>query len=334
MVFLKEMYKVLKMIIIVTGGAGFIGSNFIFHMLKNHPNDCIICLDKLTYAGNLCTLRPIMNQPNFSFVKADICDRDAIYRIFEDEHPDIVVNFAAESHVDRSIDSPSIFYQTNVLGTVTLLEACRTYGIKRFHQVSTDEVYGDLPLTAAVSGFKENDLLRPSSPYSSSKAAADLAVLSYHRTYGIPVTISRSSNNYGKFQHTEKLIPKMIKLALKNKPLPLYGDGSNVRDWLYVHDHCRAIDMILQHGRVGEIYNVGAGEERSNLEIVHLICRILNKPESLIQFVEDRKGHDVRYSLDVSKIHNELGWSPETAFDVGMAETIQWYEEKYGENSL
>lgn len=320
--------------ILITGGAGFIGSNFIFHMLKNHPNDCIICLDKLTYAGNLCTLRPIMNQPNFSFVKADICDRDAICRIFEAERPDMVVNFAAESHVDRSIDSPSIFYQTNVLGTVTLLEACRIYGIKRFQQVSTDEVYGDLPLSAAAPGFKETDQLRPSSPYSSSKAAADLAVLSYYRTYGIPVTISRSSNNYGRFQHPEKLIPKMIQLALKKKPLPLYGDGSNVRDWLYVHDHCRAIDMILQHGRVGEIYNVGSGEERSNLEIVHLICRILNKPESLIQFVEDRKGHDVRYSLDISKIRNELGWSPETAFDVGMAKTIQWYEEEYGENSL
>jgi len=275
-----------------------------------------------------------MNQPNFSFVKADICDREAIYRLFAAERPDMVVNFAAESHVDRSIDSPSIFYQTNVLGTVTLLEACRIYGIKRFQQVSTDEVYGDLPLSAAAPGFKETDQLRPSSPYSSSKAAADLAVLSYHRTYGIPVTISRSSNNYGRFQHPEKLIPKMIQFALKKKPLPLYGDGSNVRDWLYVHDHCRAIDMILQHGRVGEIYNVGAGEERSNLEIVHLICRILNKPESLIQFVEDRKGHDVRYSLDVSKIRNELGWCPETAFDVGMAKTIQWYEEEYGENAL
>ena len=275
-----------------------------------------------------------MNQPNFSFVKADICDREAIYRLFAAERPDMVVNFAAESHVDRSIDSPSIFYQTNVLGTVTLLEACRIYGIKRFQQVSTDEVYGDLPLSAAAPGFKETDQLRPSSPYSSSKAAADLAVLSYHRTYGIPVTISRSSNNYGRFQHPEKLIPKMIQFALKKKPLPLYGDGSNVRDWLYVDDHCRAIDMILQHGRVGEIYNVGAGEERSNLEIVHLICRILNKPESLIQFVEDRKGHDVRYSLDVSKIRNELGWCPETAFDVGMAKTIQWYEEEYGENAL
>ena len=320
--------------ILITGGAGFIGSNFIFHMLKNHPNDCIICLDKLTYAGNLCTLRPIMNQPNFSFVKVDICDREAIYRLFAAERPDMVVNFAAESHVDRSIDSPSIFYQTNVLGTVTLLEACRIYGIKRFQQVSTDEVYGDLPLSAAAPGFKETDQLRPSSPYSSSKAAADLAVLSYHRTYGIPVTISRSSNNYGRFQHPEKLIPKMIQLALKKKPLPLYGDGSNVRDWLYVHDHCRAINMILQHGRVGEIYNVGSGEERSNLEIVRLICRSLNKPESLIQFVEDRKGHDVRYSLDISKIRNELGWSPETAFDVGMAKTIQWYEEEYGENSL
>ena len=220
----------MNMKILIAGGAGFIGSNLIFHMLKNHPNDCIICLDKLTYAGNLCMLRPIMNQPNFGFVKADICDRDAIYRIFEAERPDMVVNFAAESHVDRSIDSPSIFYQTNVLGTVTLLEACRTYGIKRFHQVSTDEVYGDFPLTAAVSGVKEIDLLRPSSPYSSSKAAADLVVLSYHRTYGIPITISRSSNNYGKFQHTEKLIPKMIKLVLQDKRLPLYGDGSNVRD--------------------------------------------------------------------------------------------------------
>ena len=216
----------------------------------------------------------------------------------------------------------------------TLWEANSLFNCKEVHQVSTDKVYGDLPLSAAAPGFKETDQLRPSSPYSSLKAAADLAVLSYHRTYGIPVTIGRSSNNYGRFQHPEKLIPKMIQLALKNKPLPLYGDGSNVRDWLYVHDHCRAIDMILQHGRVGEIYNVGAGEERSNLEIVHLICRTLNKPESLIQFVEDRKGHDVRYSLDISKIRNELGWSPETAFDVGMAKTIQWYEEEYGENSL
>ena len=216
----------------------------------------------------------------------------------------------------------------------TLWEANSLFNCKEVHQVSTDKVYGDLPLSAAAPGFKETDQLRPSSPYSSLKAAADLAVLSYHRTYGIPVTIGRSSNNYGRFQHPEKLIPKMIQLALKNKPLPLYGDGSNVRDWLYVHDHCRAIDMILQHGRVGEIYNVGAGEERSNLEIVHLICRTLNKPESLIQFVEDRKGHDVRYSLDVSKIRNELGWCPETAFDVGMAKTIQWYEEEYGENAL
>ncbi len=320
--------------ILITGGAGFIGSNFIFYMLKKHPNDRIICLDKLTYAGNLGAFSSIRNQPSFRFVKDDICDREAVYRLFKDEHPDIVVNFAAESHVDCSIDNPSIFYQTNVLGTVTLLEACRTYGIKRFHQVSTDKVYGDLPLSAAVSVFKETELLRPSSTYSSSKAAAGLAVWSYHRTYGMPVTISRSSNNYGKFQHPEKLIPKMIQLAFQDKPLPLYGDGSNVRDWLYVDDHCRAIDMILQHGRIGEIYNVGSGEERSNLEIVRLICRSLNKTESLIQFVEDRKGHDVRYSLDVSKIHNELGWSPETAFDVGMAEMIQWYEGAYGENAL
>lgn len=311
--------------IIVTGGAGFIGSNFVFHMLQAHPDYRIVCLDKLTYAGNLSTLEPVMGNANFRFVKADICDRAAVYQLFEEEHPDMVVNFAAESHVDRSIENPGIFLETNIMGTAVLMDACRKYGITRYHQVSTDEVYGDLPLDQPDLFFTEDTPIHTSSPYSSSKASADLLVLAYHRTYGLPVTISRCSNNYGPYHFPEKLIPLMIINALHDKPLPVYGDGLNVRDWLYVEDHCRAIDLILHKGTVGEVYNVGGHNEMKNIEIVKLICRTLGKPESLIQFVTDRKGHDRRYAIDPTKIHRELGWLPETKFADGIQKTIQWY---------
>ena len=311
--------------IIITGGAGFIGSNFVFHMLKFHPEDRIICLDKLTYAGNLSTLALVMDKPNFRFVKADICDRKAVYQLFEEEKPDIVVNFAAESHVDRSIENPSIFLETNIMGTAVLMDACRQYGIQRYHQVSTDEVYGDLPLDRPDLFFTETTPIHTSSPYSSSKASADLLVLAYHRTYGLPVTISRCSNNYGPYHFPEKLIPLMIINALHDQPLPVYGDGLNVRDWLYVEDHCRAIDLIIHKGTVGEVYNVGGHNEMKNIDIVKLICKALHKPESLIQYVTDRKGHDRRYAIDPTKIHTELGWLPETKFADGIQKTIQWY---------
>ena len=311
--------------IIVTGGAGFIGSNFVFHMFQGHPEYRIVCLDKLTYAGNLSTLEPVMENENFRFVKADICDGAAVYQLFEEEHPDMVVNFAAESHVDRSIENPGIFLETNIMGTAVLMDACRKYGIRRYHQVSTDEVYGDLPLDRPDLFFTEDTPIHTSSPYSSSKASADLLVLAYHRTYGLPVTISRCSNNYGPYHFPEKLIPLMIINALHDKPLPVYGDGLNVRDWLYVEDHCRAIDLILHKGTVGEVYNVGGHNEMKNIEIVKLICRTLGKPESLIQFVTDRKGHDRRYAIDPTKIHRELGWLPETKFADGIQKTIQWY---------
>lgn len=311
--------------IIVTGGAGFIGSNFVFHMLQVHPAYRIVCLDKLTYAGNLSTLEPVMGNENFRFVKADICDRAAVYQLFEEEHPDMVVNFAAESHVDRSIENPGIFLETNIMGTAVLIDACRKYGITRYHQVSTDEVYGDLPLDRPDLFFTEDTPIYTSSPYSSSKASADLLVLAYHRTYELPVTISRCSNNYGPYHFPEKLIPLMIINALHDKPLPVYGDGLNVRDWLYVEDHCRAIDLILHKGTVGEVYNVGGHNEMKNIDIVKLICRTLGKPESLIQFVTDRKGHDRRYAIDPMKIRCELGWLPETKFADGIQKTIQWY---------
>lgn len=313
------------MTIIVTGGAGFIGSNFIFYMLKQHPEDRIVCLDKLTYAGNLSTLAPVMDNANFRFVKEDICDRAAVNRLFEEEHPDIVVNFAAESHVDRSIENPGVFLQTNILGTAVLMDACRQYGISRFHQVSTDEVYGDLPLDRPDLLFTEETPIHTSSPYSSSKASADLLALAYHRTYGLPVTVSRCSNNYGPYQFPEKLIPLMIANALSDKPLPVYGEGLNVRDWLYVEDHCKAIDLILRSGRVGEVYNIGGHNEKQNIEIVKLICHVLGKPESLIKHVTDRKGHDMRYAIDPAKVHHELGWLPETKFEDGIQKTIQWY---------
>ena len=311
--------------ILVTGGAGFIGSNFVFHMLNNHPDYRIVCLDKLTYAGNLSTLQPVLEQDNFHFVRADICDRGAVEKIFQEEHPDVVVNFAAESHVDRSIENPSIFLETNIMGTAILMDACRKYGITRYHQVSTDEVYGDLPLDRPDLFFTEQTPLHTSSPYSSSKAGADLLVMAYHRTYGLPVTISRCSNNYGPYHFPEKLIPLMIVNALSDKPLPVYGKGLNVRDWLYVEDHCKAIDLIIHRGRNGEIYNVGGHNEKQNIEIVKLICKELGKPESLITYVGDRKGHDMRYAIDPAKIHEELGWLPETKFEDGIRKTISWY---------
>lgn len=313
--------------IIVTGGAGFIGSNFIFYMLKKYPAYRLICLDKLTYAGNLSTLSAVMAEPAFRFVQADICDSEAVNKLFTEEQPDIVVNFAAESHVDRSISEPGIFLQTNIMGTATLLDACRRYGIRRFHQVSTDEVYGDLPLDRPDLAFSEASNLRPSSPYSSSKASADLLVLAYHRTYGLPVTISRCSNNYGPYQFPEKLIPLMLAKALADKPLPVYGDGKNVRDWLYVEDHCRAIDAIIHKGRAGEVYNVGGSNELPNIEIVKLICKQLGKPEALITHVADRLGHDRRYALATNKIANELGWRAEVPFAEGLRRTIKWYLE-------
>ena len=313
------------MTIIVTGGAGFIGSNFIFHMLRKYPDYRIVCLDKLTYAGNLSTLAPVMDNPNFRFVKLDICDREGVYRLFEEEHPDMVVNFAAESHVDRSIENPEVFLQTNILGTQVLMDACRKYGIRRYHQVSTDEVYGDLPLDRPDLFFTEETPIHTSSPYSASKASADLLVLAYHRTYGLPVTISRCSNNYGPYHFPEKLIPLMIANALNDKPLPVYGTGENVRDWLYVEDHCKAIDRILHNGRVGEVYNIGGHNEMRNIDIVKIICKALGKPESLITYVTDRKGHDMRYAIDPTKIHRELGRLPETKFADGIQKTIRWY---------
>lgn len=315
------------MTIIVTGGAGFIGSNFVFHMLQVHPDYRIVCLDKLTYAGNLSTLEPVLQQDNFRFVKADICDRQAVDKLFQEEKPDIVVNFAAESHVDRSIENPGIFLETNIMGTAVLMDACRKYGIQRYHQVSTDEVYGDLPLDRPDLLFTEETPLHTSSPYSSSKASADLLVMAYYRTYGLPVTISRCSNNYGPYHFPEKLIPLMIANALADKPLPVYGNGENVRDWLYVEDHCRAIDLIIHNGKVGEVYNVGGHNEKRNIDIVRIICQELGKPESLIVHVEDRKGHDRRYAIDPAKIHRELGWLPETKFEDGIKKTIKWYLE-------
>ena len=313
------------MTIIVTGGAGFIGSNFVFHMLAAHPDYRIVCLDKLTYAGNLRTLEPVMDNPNFRFVKADICDRDAVFALFEEEAPDMVVNFAAESHVDRSIENPAVFLETNVLGTQVLMDACRKYGIRRYHQVSTDEVYGDLPLDRPDLFFTETTPIHTSSPYSASKAGADLLVQAYCRTFGLPATISRCSNNYGPYHHPEKLIPLMIVNCLHDKPLPVYGEGLNVRDWLYVEDHCKAIDLILHKGTVGEVYNIGGHNEMKNIDIVKLICRELGKGEELITFVTDRKGHDMRYAIDPTKIHSELGWLPETKFADGIKKTIRWY---------
>ena len=309
--------------IFVTGGAGFIGSNFIFFLLKKHPDYKIVCIDNLTYAGNILTLKDLLKLPNFSFYKIDIADRKSIYDLFEKENPDCVVNFAAESHVDRSIASPEIFLQTNILGTQVLLDACKKYNTKRFHQVSTDEVYGDLPLDRPDLFFTESTPLHASSPYSASKASADLITLAYYRTYGLPVTISRCSNNYGPYQFPEKLIPLMISNAKNNQSLPVYGDGLNVRDWLYVEDHCAAIDLILQNGKIGDVYNIGGHNEKNNLEVVNAIIQHVGKGN--IVFVKDRAGHDRRYAIDPTKIHNELGWLPETPFEKGIDYTINWY---------
>ena len=311
--------------LLVTGGAGFIGSNFIYYQLKNHPDDEIVCLDALTYAGNLETLEKALTAPNFTFVKGDIADRALVYDLFEKERFDIVVNFAAESHVDRSIEAPELFLRTNVMGTQVLLDASRKFNVKRYHQVSTDEVYGDLPLDEPELFFTEETPIHTSSPYSASKASADLLVLAYFRTFGLPVTVSRCSNNYGPYHFPEKLIPLMISRALADQSLPVYGTGENVRDWLYVEDHCSAIDLIIRKGRVGEVYNIGGHNERTNLEVVKTILRELDKPEALITYVTDRPGHDRRYAIDPTKIHNELGWLPATRFDDGIKETIRWY---------
>ena len=311
--------------ILVTGGAGFIGGNFVLYMVNQYPEDTIVNLDALTYAGNLETLKSVEDKPNYKFVKGDIADHAFIDQLFKDEHFDAVVNFAAESHVDRSITDPGIFVKTNVLGTQVLLDASKKYGVKRYHQVSTDEVYGDLPLDRLDLFFTEETPLHTSSPYSASKAGADLLVLAYHRTFQMPVTISRCSNNYGPYHFPEKLIPLMISRALNDQSLPVYGKGENVRDWLHVYDHCVAIDLILRKGRVGEVYNIGGHNERTNLEVVQTILRELNKPETLIQYVTDRKGHDLRYAIDPTKIESELNWKPKYNFDSGIKQTIQWY---------
>ena len=313
------------MVILVTGGAGFIGSNFIYYELDKYAEDRIVCIDALTYAGNLETLEEALKNERFVFYRGDIADGEFVNGVFAKEHPDIVVNFAAESHVDRSLEAPDIFLRTNVIGTMTLLEACRNYGIQRFHQVGTDEVYGDLPLDRTDLFFTEETPIHTSSPYSASKAAADLLVLAYHRTYGLPVTISRCSNNYGPYHFPEKLIPLMISRALADESLPVYGSGENVRDWLYVKDHCSAIDLVMRKGRNGEVYNIGGHNERTNLQVVKTILKELGKPETLITYVKDRPGHDMRYAIDPTKIRSELGWQPETSFDDGIKQTIRWY---------
>ena len=311
--------------ILVTGGAGFIGGNFIHYMVNKYPEDEIVNLDLLTYAGNLETLKAVEDKPNYRFVRGDIADRNFIFDLFEKEKFDVVINFAAETHVDRSITGPEIFVRTNVLGTTTLLDASKEFGVKRYHQVSTDEVYGDLPLDRPDLFFTEETPIHTSSPYSSAKASADLFVMAYHRTFGLPVTISRCSNNYGPYQFPEKLIPLMISRALADETLPVYGEGLNVRDWLHVYDHCVAIDLIIRNGRVGEVYNIGGHNERTNMEVVKAILRALGKPESLIRHVADRKGHDRRYAIDPHKIETELGWVPTYHFETGILETIQWY---------
>ena len=296
-------------------------------MLEERKDCRVVCVDALTYAANVHTLSKAMKNSNFVFYKEDIRNRDGIFAIFEKEHPDIVVNFAAESHVDRSIENPGIFLETNILGTQVMMDACRKYGVERYHQVGTDEVYGDLPLDRPDLFFHEDTPIHTSSPYSTSKASADLLTLAYYRTYGLPVTISRCSNNYGPYQFPEKLIPLMINNALQNKSLPVYGEGLNVRDWLYVKDHCYGILAVLEKGKIGEIYNLGGHNEKANIEIVKIILKELNKPESLIKHVGDRKGHDQRYAIDPSKANKELGWSPTTKFADGIKLTIQWYRD-------
>ena len=311
--------------ILITGGAGFIGSNFLYYMRRMHPGLRMVCVDSLTYAGNIETLKGLEDDKDFRFVRADIRDRDAMDKVFGEEKPEYVVNFAAESHVDRSILNPQLFLETNIIGTSVLLDMSKKYEVRRFHQVSTDEVYGDLPLDRPDLLFTEETPLHTSSPYSSSKAGADLLTMAYMRTYGLPVTISRCSNNYGPYQFPEKLIPLMINNALRGIPLPVYGDGKNVRDWLYVEDHCKAIDMILSKAKDGSVYNVGGHNERANIDIVKLILSEMDRSEDLITFVTDRKGHDRRYAIDPTKISNDLGWTPETPFEKGIRMTIRWY---------
>jgi len=312
---------------LITGGAGFIGSNFIYYMQEIHPDYELLCLDSLTYAGNLHTLGEAMLKPGFKFIKGDISDREQIYRIFEDERPDVVINFAAESHVDRSIVDPGVFLRTNIIGTQVLMDACREYGTSRFHQVSTDEVYGDLPLDRTDLFFSEETPIHASSPYSASKAGADLLVQAYFRTFGLQATISRCSNNYGPYQFPEKLIPLMIANALNDRELPVYGKGENIRDWIYVRDHCAALDRIVHSGKIGEVYNIGGHNEKTNMDVVRTILKELGKPESLIRFVKDRPGHDLRYAIDPRKIRDELGWQPSITFDEGIRLTINWYLE-------
>ena len=310
---------------LITGGAGFIGSNFIHYILSKYNDYQVINLDKLTYAANLDNLKDIEDNKNYRFIHEDIADQEFIFKLFENEKFDIVINFAAESHVDNSILNPQIFTITNILGTQVLLDACRKYNIKRFHQVSTDEVYGELPLDDKNILFTEKTPLNPSSPYSASKASADMLVKSYYRTYSLPITISRCSNNYGPYQHLEKLIPLMISKAINNDNLPVYGNGLNVRDWLHVYDHCTAIDLIIHEGKIGEIYNIGGNNEKSNIDVVKIILKELGKSEKLIKYVNDRPGHDLRYAIDPDKLENELGWKPKYNFDTGIAMTIEWY---------
>ena len=311
--------------ILVTGATGFIGSNFMYYELDKHPEDEYVALDLLTYAGNLKNLDGIKNKPNYKFVKMDIRDRENIYKLFEEEKFDLVVNFAAESHVDRSIKDPEVFLRTNIIGTEVLMDACLKHGVERYHQVSTDEVYGDLPLDRPDLYFTEETPLHTSSPYSSSKAGADLLVNAYHRTYGLKTTISRCSNNYGPYQFPEKMIPLMINNARHDKNLPVYGDGMNVRDWLHVYDHCSGIDLVMRNGEIGEVYNIGGHNEKHNIEVVKEILKALGKPESLITYVSDRKGHDLRYAIDPTKIETKLGWKPKYTFETGIKETIEWF---------
>ena len=310
---------------LITGGAGFIGSNYLHYVVNKYNDDKFVCIDALTYAGNYNNIKELENKENFKFVHGDITDRNFIYKLFEDEKFDIVINFAAESHVDNSIKNPEIFLKTNILGTSVLLDACRKYGIKRYHQVSTDEVYGDLPLDRPDLKFTEDTPIHTSSPYSSSKAGADLLVMAYHRTYGLPVTISRCSNNYGPYQFPEKLIPLVISKALNNEKIPVYGTGKNVRDWIHVIDHNIGVDLIVREGRDGEVYNLGGHSERSNLDVVKTILKQMGKDESLIEFVSDRKGHDLRYAIDSTKSEKELGWKLTRNFEDGLKETVDWY---------
>ncbi|MBE6140837.1 MAG: dTDP-glucose 4,6-dehydratase [Firmicutes bacterium] len=310
---------------LVTGGAGFIGSNFLHYMTKTYPNDIFVCLDALTYAGNYNNIKSLENLDNYKFVYGDITDSSFVDKLFKEENFDYVVNFAAESHVDNSIKNPEIFLKTNILGVQTLMDACRKYGIKRYHQISTDEVYGDLPLERKDLLFKETNPIKASSPYSASKASADLLVLAYARTFGLPVTISRCSNNYGPYQFPEKLIPLVISKALNDEQIPVYGTGENVRDWIHVHDHNVGVDLILRNGKDGEIYNLGGHSERTNLEVVKTILKIIGKNEDLITFVNDRPGHDLRYAIDSKKVETELDWNLTYDFETGILDTVNWY---------